>query len=172
MEMGTNILTELMDNIEFGFNNSVNALLKDIILFMNIQSKNGNKKFRYHKRWQDSGYLMSPVYNNPSQINYSKYNSTKQNENDINKLLIKVIEMLKKEKIQTEKYEYKYIETFNWYYLEFDIILFIKNEDLDEEHNKYLKINTNYSDNKKKHSLNNTLKYELNNTYDFRNSFC
>lgn len=96
IENQTPLIDELNINSETGFTKSVNVLYKDILRLMQHRTLDGFRSFKYYKKWETAGSLMSPIF-----INYQgvAYNNICLTDVEITRLDTAVCNKLTNEKI-------------------------------------------------------------------------
>ena len=110
------LIDELNINSETGFTKSVNTLYKDILRLMNHRTIDGFRSFKYYKKWETAGSLMSPIF-----LNYQgvAYNNICLTDSEINRLCMAVCTKLRNEKITvlTSTIKYTTADLLKYYML-------------------------------------------------------
>ncbi len=90
------LIEELNINSETGFTKSVDTLYKDILRFIQHRTIDGFSSFKYYKKWETAGSIMSPIF-----INYQgiSYNNVCLTDSEINRLCEAICTKLTNEKI-------------------------------------------------------------------------
>ena len=114
MKQPNPIIEELTENINAGFDKSVNALYNAVITYMKRMTKTGARVYQYNHTWHETGYLMSPVHIG---FDGTAMNTILQPDDDIQKLLVAVRQNLLRDQIKVGRCEAKYITPNNINYL-------------------------------------------------------